>query len=85
MEESTPCVIQEAPASPLVTETDGSTDLILVSIVIPVLNTVRFIEPCIESVLVQRYPNVECIFVDGGSTDGTADLLATTALNTRRE
>jgi glycosyltransferase involved in cell wall biosynthesis len=76
MEEGTPCVIRVTPASSLVTETGGSTDLILVSIVIPVLNTVRFIQACVESVLMQSYPNVECIFVDGGSTDGTGDVLA---------
>jgi glycosyltransferase involved in cell wall biosynthesis len=48
----------------------------LVSIVTPVLNGVRFIEACIESVLGQNYPEVEHIFVDGGSSDGTVEVLS---------
>jgi glycosyltransferase involved in cell wall biosynthesis len=47
----------------------------LVSIVIPCLNRAHFLVPTIESVLHQDYPNIECIVVDGGSTDGTIDIL----------
>src|SRR5271155_70698 len=47
----------------------------LVSIVIPCLNTARFIEQTIESVLDQDYPRIEYIVMDGGSTDGTLDIL----------
>ena len=46
-----------------------------ISIVTPVFNNVRFIENCITSVLNQGYPNMEYIVIDGGSTDGTAELI----------
>lgn len=48
----------------------------LVSIITPVLNGVKYLEACIESVLSQSYPHVEHVIVDGGSTDGTVDVLS---------
>ena len=47
----------------------------LVSVVIPCLNRVHFLVPTIESVLNQNYPKIECIVIDGGSTDGTVEIL----------
>ena len=46
-----------------------------VSITIPSFNQARFVADAIESVLNQDYPPVECIVIDGGSTDGTVDIL----------
>jgi len=46
-----------------------------VSVVIPCLNRAHFLVPTIESVLQQNYPFIECIVVDGGSRDGTLDIL----------
>jgi len=47
----------------------------LVSIVTPVLNGSRFLAETLDSVRGQDYPRVEHVVVDGGSTDGTLDLL----------
>ena len=45
------------------------------SIVTVTLNDEDTIEQTIESVLNQNYPNLEYIVIDGGSTDGTINIL----------
>jgi glycosyltransferase involved in cell wall biosynthesis len=47
-----------------------------VSILTPVLNGNKYIEQCIQSVLNQTYSNIEHVFADGGSTDGTLETLS---------
>lgn len=46
-----------------------------ISVVTVSFNHAEFIRDNIESVLAQNYPNFEHIIVDGGSTDGTVDIL----------
>jgi len=47
----------------------------LVSIVTPSYNKATFIEETILSVKNQTYPHIEHLVIDGGSTDGTLDIL----------
>src|SRR5208282_4209492 len=47
----------------------------LVSVTIVTYNSGRFIKRCLESVLEQKYPNMEVVIVDNASTDGTVDIL----------
>jgi glycosyltransferase involved in cell wall biosynthesis len=46
-----------------------------ISVITPVYNNIRFIESCIANVIAQECSVVEHVIVDGGSTDGTVDII----------
>jgi GT2 family glycosyltransferase len=46
-----------------------------VSVTVVTYNSGRFIKRCLESVLEQKYPNLDVIVIDNASTDGTVDIL----------
>jgi glycosyltransferase involved in cell wall biosynthesis len=50
-------------------------DLPWVSVVVPCLNRANYLAATIDSILGQDYPNIECIVIDAGSTDGTLEIL----------
>ena len=47
----------------------------MISIITVVFNGEKYLEQTIQSVINQTYDNVEYILIDGGSTDGTVDII----------
>lgn len=47
----------------------------LISIILPIYNTESYLKKCIESVLNQKYDNLEIICIDDGSTDNSGLIL----------
>jgi len=58
-----------------VNEASGDPDRPLVSIITVVFNNRRHLDRAMQSVFAQSYRNIEYIVIDGGSTDGTVELI----------
>lgn len=78
--------IDDHPATPPATTQQGgqrtwetskahSNAKVLVSVVTIVWNGIRTLPRALESVLAQDYPDIEYVVIDGGSSDGTVELL----------
>lgn len=49
-------------------------DVPLISVIIPVYNVEKYLEKCLNSVINQRYTNLEIIVIDDGSTDRSGQI-----------
>lgn len=47
----------------------------LISVIVPVYNSEKFLNKCIESLINQTYKNIELIFVNDGSTDNSLSII----------
>lgn len=64
---------EEAP--PLPAPAPGAAPLPKVTVVVPSYQQARFLEETLRSVLLQGYPDLELLVMDGGSTDGSTDII----------
>ncbi len=55
-----------------------------ISVIVPCLNSIEYLEECLSSVLAQTLKDIEIIFVDAGSTDGTVEYIETQATRDSR-
>lgn len=67
--------ITELETSQKLNSTTNNLPLSLVTIITVVFNSERYLEQTIQSVIDQTYDNVEYIIIDGGSTDGTLNII----------
>lgn len=67
-----------------VLEWEGQASSTELSVIIPVYNVRPYLERCLESLSAWRAPYVEYLFVDDGSTDGSAEVIETYAKNDKR-
>ena len=46
----------------------------LVSIIVPIYNTARYLPACLDSIIAQTHQNLEIILIDDGSTDHSGQI-----------
>lgn len=46
----------------------------LISVIVPVYNTEKYLRKCIESILTQSYKNIELLLINDGSTDSSSEI-----------
>ena len=56
----------------------------LLSIIVPIYNTEKYLDSCIESILHQDYKNIEILLIDDGSTDSSGDICNQYAIRDKR-
>lgn len=56
----------------------------LISVIVPVYNTEKYLTRCVHSLLAQTYANLEILLVDDGSTDGSSILCDRFAMEDKR-
>jgi len=59
-------------------------DTHMVSIIVPVFNSKKYLQRCIDSILAQRYQNIELILINDGSTDESGGICDSYALKDKR-
>ena len=47
----------------------------MISIIIPVYNAEKYLQQCIDSILIQNNKNFELLIINDGSTDSSLDIL----------
>ena len=57
---------------------------VLISVIVPIYNTVEYLQRCVDSIRRQTYRNLEIILVDDGSTDNSGAMAEKFALEDKR-
>ena len=57
---------------------------VLISVIVPIYNTVEYLPRCVDSIRRQTYRNLEIILVDDGSTDNSGAMAEKFALEDKR-
>jgi len=56
----------------------------LVSVIVPIYNSEKYLRRCIESIINQSYKNIEIILINDGSTDNSGEICDAYALDDKR-
>lgn len=56
-------------------ENNNKQQLAKISVIIVTYNAAKTLQSCLNSIYIQKYPNIEIVIIDGGSTDGTIKIL----------